>query len=1303
MDIQLDNLIAAYPATSTPKFQQIYGEKKEFGELSSDINEKLPPGRGHLYKHQKLTQRTLRAYNKIMTIAETGTGKSCQSLSFLEYSRKEIEKYRESNGLSGDPRVQLYRKIVIIVKGKTQKAEIKQQLACRCSDGRYETEHINSAKDNKAQRAALTARIKGEGYEIITNGSFANSINKLHEDAWKIVSSRYPLEAVEGETKSQREAREIQRINTIKEETTEALKVILANRYSDTIIWIDEAHNIIPDDAKIQTEEDFLEDYYATLLKGKTTPLDNSNKYWRIWQVLHHSNRGKHIISTATPMIDSYEEIIPIINLLLPLNNEIPADMNLETITDNDLRVLFPKAPKDIDRTRDAMTPYFKGQMDKHDISTLNIDNLEPFFRGKISYIRSGDDGVVVKQMGKPLCEYIGSTYQSMVYVSVMSDKQRTAYEKASSSNNFYMSSRHASNFVFPDGSSGSAASIEEKKELQKTNQRKAEVGQATQKLDKGYDRFVNRDKQEPTKEFATWLTNLGKINELGCKVGSIVEAVQETQDRGNTFIYSEFVEGSGCRVVGFALEGQGYSRYTVSTSSFKSVENNVVRPLCGNNDNFKLKVININKGLRYALLTQDTTEPELNAMLELFNSHENRHGEYLQVLISSRVGRDGINLKNVIDIHLLGPEWNRSSMYQAESRGIRTASQEDLLAEERQRLITEEGLTPEEALKQATVEVRLFRHAAIMEENDIDRCGSDSIDQEMLKNIDLRMYASAEDKDRQIRSMMRILKRVAIDCNIHKDRNMKLNSTDGIKDVDYSAACDYDTCEYDCYDPIPAKIDYSTYDVYYLKEIVEELKSRMMEYIIKVNAFSLQDITAAIKGEDKDELEKHVLMVLQQIIYDKESFRDKYGYLSYLKEDNGMFYTDRFYSNRMPEYAMAYYNTNIVGITNSKLDSLVMDIERVKANDLILKMPFMSEDEIVSILEKQEIEAASIILEDAILKELRGEDLEYAEVVKEYYNMYIFRLHKPEAELASASAKADKKRREDKFPILKEDLSKPWVYAHTLKTQKMGQTSYNIIANYINVKGDIRLLDFSESEEWTTVAFESGSKYNIYSSIIKAIILYTSMIYDERKIYLLKLFDGALRVVDSSNKKFEKDGRKINRGKECINIGLHDLYIMLSKIGAYVDIHKGEETFSGQYKLKDFKALNGILNDPESSRKINEDGFEDNINDPKFNVNVKKYLNEKDKKFNEKNMANMTNEELRDLLIRWLLAKGKSNKNTANELCVELDEILTERGNVFKNPGWDEDVRVEGRRLMQKLINENETEVKKPRRKKGE
>ena len=74
--------------------------------------------------------------------------------------------------------------------------------------------------------------------------------------------------------------------------------------------------------------------------------------------------RSKIILGTATPMINDVNEIAPLMNLLLPADQQMPTNWNYENVS---------------------------------------LDQLEPFFRGKVSYVRGLDTGAQVIYEGSKM------------------------------------------------------------------------------------------------------------------------------------------------------------------------------------------------------------------------------------------------------------------------------------------------------------------------------------------------------------------------------------------------------------------------------------------------------------------------------------------------------------------------------------------------------------------------------------------------------------------------------------------------------------------------------------------------------------------------------------------------------------------------------------------------------------------------------------------------------------------------------------------------------------------------------------
>src|SRR5690606_335543 len=103
----------------------------------------------------------------------------------------------------------------------------------------------------------------------------------------------------------------------------------------------------------------------------------------------------------------------------------------------------------------------------------------------------------------------------------------------------------------------------------------------------------------------------------------------------------------------------------------------------------------NFPKKPRFAIITSGMSpSSKMDLILEIFNSWENRHGEYIKVLIATPIVREGINTANVLTYINLGPEWNASLSFQAKYRVLRAISHEDLLEELRETAIVQ-GLDP--------------------------------------------------------------------------------------------------------------------------------------------------------------------------------------------------------------------------------------------------------------------------------------------------------------------------------------------------------------------------------------------------------------------------------------------------------------------------------------------------------------------------------------------------------------------------------------------------------------------------------
>ena len=103
--------------------------------------------------------------------------------------------------------------------------------------------------------------------------------------------------------------------------------------------------------------------------------------------------------------------------------------------------------------------------------------------------------------------------------------------------------------------------------------------------------------------------------------------------------------------------------------------------------NNYKLynKDEEYNKEFKYyAIFSGDQSSEEKADILNRLNLEENKYGDLISILLISKSGTEGLDLKNVRSIHIMEPYWNFSLIQQIIARGVRYKSHINLLEEER-------------------------------------------------------------------------------------------------------------------------------------------------------------------------------------------------------------------------------------------------------------------------------------------------------------------------------------------------------------------------------------------------------------------------------------------------------------------------------------------------------------------------------------------------------------------------------------------------------------------------------------------
>lgn len=93
----------------------------------------------------------------------------------------------------------------------------------------------------------------------------------------------------------------------------------------------------------------------------------------------------------------------------------------------------------------------------------------------------------------------------------------------------------------------------------------------------------------------------------------------------------------------------------------------------CDYNDNSS----DNDKKLKYAIFSGQQTPEERENIIKLVNSSENKNGNLISILLISKSGAEGLDLKNIRSVHIMEPYWNFSLIEQIIARAVRYKSHE--------------------------------------------------------------------------------------------------------------------------------------------------------------------------------------------------------------------------------------------------------------------------------------------------------------------------------------------------------------------------------------------------------------------------------------------------------------------------------------------------------------------------------------------------------------------------------------------------------------------------------------------------
>lgn len=637
-------------------------------------------------------------------------------------------------------------------------------------------------------------------------------------------------------------------------------------KFSNSIIVLDEVHHLhtlgnAEEDAEEKKEKEKKKS------QGEIT-------YREIKRMLHVIENSRQILLTGTPMRNKPQEIVDIMNLILPLDNQLTYDY-------------FAKIPN---------------QENGYAIPKNKINEFKQYFKGIVTYLRADKSAVEVIQV--PQFENLNNNFDIkwVTHNNLMSEFQSDIYRKAFSIDEMDVSGR----CIYCNSVQAALYTCDPDKDWDKKIQ-KGDMPVLKQKtfLD-GREKLLSQDEIN--------LTNIrGKENVLNylqehsTTYFNVLKQILENPSQ-LCFIFCNLVKGSGLKTFVFFLGQLGFTRFSTKATklSVDEIYKNYLkspgkRYICTTKRRGKATGGGIKKLIGKGSGQSDEiyTSKQLSKLIEVFNDPRNKNGDYIQLIAGSQMISEGFSLKNIQQIHITTPYWNWSETSQAIARGLRAHSHDDLIND------------PSVPKINGRIQVRLFLHAAVPVKYPIENITPEKITN--LPSIDSMRYQMSTQKDNGIQQVQNIIKETSFDCQLTYARNFDGNDykCEGITQT----SLNWDD------------LDYSTYRLLYMDNTL--LKTEIKNIFKEVDTIDIVDMKKRLSEIfPLQDINNFVLYkTLYELITTNTVIPNRYTLGCYLKEFNNVYFlspvTD--ISNNVLSNLISYYSRN-PSVMKDRTQSVVFD-----------------------------------------------------------------------------------------------------------------------------------------------------------------------------------------------------------------------------------------------------------------------------------------------------------------------------------------------------------------------------------------
>ena len=770
---QWENDTGAYPTIEDPEFLQKLLAKREFAESLQTTwkPENDPCGDTNAFEvtpvqrfaANLMSPRT--PYMSALLFHGVGVGKTCAAVQIAEawlgtYARDKIF-------LVAPPTIQegFYRTIFDISKLKLGTSATDPNTITGCTGDSYlELTGMTYERDPKRIDRRVRQAIKRR-YDIFGYLSFAYYVNDL-------------LSTVDRSLGEDEQVREERRI--------------INKKFSGKLLIIDEAHNVRDitgdeDDDETPGGDAAKSDMAAG--KQMTVPLR---------KVLQYAQGLKLVLLTATPMYNSYKEIIFMLNLLLMNDKKA-------TITDREIfrsdGAIRTKGLERLGYIASRYVSFMRGENPKS--FPIRLDPENTTLLRDIDYPTKNPRGGAI-----PEDETVFQEHLPIVPIELEGDALEASLEltRALPTGDQGISGIElagiiqAGNFIPPSAEGGDFAERLAPEALDNLFEKKSRGGEIIYKAN--------------TNLGAKWLARKELVN-YSPKFAFLLNQLRKA--KGVCFDYMRVVN-LGALPLALALEANGYTpvgRTTGLLGDGIQAEGGRQCALCKHKEEDHPSNGHPFTPAYYGLLTGNMKlSPNNKLIIDTERRRGNEEGGIMKVIVGSQIAGEGVDLRYVREVHMLDSWYHLNRTEQVIGRAIRFCSHSALPPEKRNTTI--------------------YLYSAVFPE-----------DRSSRETADLYSYRVAFRKAVQVGNVTRALKIRAIDCNLNHDAIIiagqssvtqidskgEERSDVDINDRPFTAICDWnDSCMYECAPQIkidPLTADDSTYSEFAAKWRESALKQR--------------------------------------------------------------------------------------------------------------------------------------------------------------------------------------------------------------------------------------------------------------------------------------------------------------------------------------------------------------------------------------------------------------------------------------------------------------------------------------------